>query len=262
MSDSIIICPNCGAANEHSGNCAFCGSPLPLKKGAKKNVNLANIPEVEGEYKVKIDERVLIQEYDKFTGQTTTRWRCIDKITYTHGIPLTEGNYPICFSIEHIHGKGKDFFTVFAKSPISTKSPICILHIDNRNYNLSSIPKTEIEELIRTLCEAKSLAIKIGADEIENAQVIIWLAQVFYHTFRNSTKYGDAADKLFYYYKDKIDKRNRDLIKKNRDLIEKKHKEKATRRKAIIVSILFSFLLVIGLMICFYVFFFVLDWIF
>ena len=63
-------------------------------------------------------------------------------------------------------------------------------------------------------------------------------------------------------YKDKIDKRNRDLIKKNRDLIEKKHKEKATRRKAIIVSILFSFLLVIGLMICFYVFFFVLDWIF
>lgn len=175
---------------------------------------------------------------------------------------MTEGNYPICFSIEHIHGKGKDFFTVFAKSPISTKSPICILHIDNCNYNLSSIRKTEIEELIRTLCEAKSLAIKIGADEIENAQVIIWLAQVFYHTFRDSTKYGDAADKLFYYYKDKIDKRNRDLIKKNRDLIEKKHKEKATRRKAIIVSILFSFLLVIGLMICFYVFFFVLDWIF
>jgi methionyl-tRNA synthetase len=65
-----IICPNCGAENERYGKCEYCGSVIE---------NIDDVTEKyisHGKQKVTIDERVLIQKYDKFEDKTETIFRC------------------------------------------------------------------------------------------------------------------------------------------------------------------------------------------
>lgn len=207
-----IICPNCGAPNEHDGKCDFCGAPLVIqqtndeqdKQTKKKSKKLSQSSfKVKGMRKVDVDSRVLEQVYDKFTNTTTTKLKVLVDEEGKIQLGLWELNLSFIHKYSVANGKisdvceiGGDFFG---------------FNTDNEIYKVEYYDSLVLDKVtLKSVCQAKRISFLHNTDEeiFDKENIIALIAQLFYHTFYDNNCYKDAANKVYnLVYNERFDER-------------------------------------------------------
>lgn len=239
---STVICPECGGKNTHYGRCDFCGGIIEFNvpeiiENTKEedeiqegdSVNFEDkiiVPnKVEGIFKINYDERVLTQEncdneriytYCK-VGLGSLRYKPLYERKELTLPTQNEGQCNIGFY--HIHfsdGHNHIFF-----GPYSSDDLIDV-KTDKGSFDYIGNKILDLKKLL-VLCEAKTISIKVGLQYLteESVTFVVLLAQVYYNTFVDSSKYKDAAEKLY----------NHPLCIKEQELYKKEEEEKKEREK-------------------------------
>lgn len=203
-----IICPSCGAPNEHDGKCDFCGAPLVIQQVEEqsKKESSQEVPtsiKAQGMRKVEVDSRVLEQVYDKFTNTTTTKLKVLVDEEGKIQLGLWELNLSFIHKYSVANGKisdvceiGGDFFG---------------FNTDNKIYKVGYFDSLVLDKVtLKSICQAKRISFLHKTDEeiLDEENIIPLIAQLFYHTFYDNNSYKDAADKVYnLVYNERFDER-------------------------------------------------------
>jgi hypothetical protein len=236
--DNIIICPNCGAENKNTENCEFCGTVLSNSisgtllsnsKGTKKLYEQTpdKLVEIVGEYTLKIDERIFERSYDKFKDKTKIRLQFeIFKFLRDRNL-----NIQVEYTKYSSANKGHLYISGIESIIIGDKR-LCAssTYIDFSNLHT-----------LETVCEASEISVKMygstsASPSDEQAKGLIFIARICYNTFYDNSKYTDAVDLLYEYFKKvkgKIDPEEiwRKRVKEIRLKEEKLREEKLRKKK-------------------------------
>lgn len=222
-----IVCPNCGATNEHDGKCDYCGAPLvvsqPVSEEAEKKSKARSKKQsqkastVEGIRKVNVDKLLLEQSYDPFSNTTTTKLKvlCNEEglLIYSPELASME------FSLVHKYSRTKEE----ALDCCEMNGYFKVLSTGRDNYNsqkdknLSGKYSLLLDKAtLKSVCQAKEISfLKAGVNKkdyalVDKENVVILIARLFYHTFYDNSSYTEAADQLYEFtlaYNSRFDER-------------------------------------------------------
>ena len=197
---TYIICPNCGASNEHRGNCDFCGAPL-----------IAPQTEVQSEEESFIDgldRSTSFKVEDLREVEVDSRVLSTDRITTTLKVLVNEygkiqlGLRELELTFEHV--SSVNFCIISGR--------FYKFYVDNKNiskFNEDGFHSLWLNKFtLKSICQAKRISFWGDRIIYDKENIIPLIAQLFYHTFYDNNSYEDAADRVYQLvYNERFDER-------------------------------------------------------
>lgn len=161
---NVFVCPNCGAENKYSGNCAYCGTPI--------NVSGIKSKQVESDDN-DLSNKFVAQSYDKFEGK-----KCYALIKFNSSIydlyeptlireVFSDGRDELYLCVRTEHSRHKNYYhfdtsTLYIKAgkniyEVEGDERSCINYEDKTEKGYFKIDKN----ILRDICRADIVSFKV-----------------------------------------------------------------------------------------------------